>query len=163
MNAVEKTTVRPPGPQPAGAPRWVALYHRPSSDSWQVCAESPHRAPVQYALGEMAQTVRARGGDLAVSLWGPKDGEWQRFDASVTRAETAASAPAEPSADGPKEPSVLAERMDSRRRQVLLAGLGKAGLFDLAPDDEAAVRALVERLDETTVRKVAQWLAAAGS
>jgi hypothetical protein len=58
---------------------------------------------------------------------------------------------------------VLAERMDSRRRQVLLAGLGKAGLFDLAPDDEAAVQALVERLDETTVRKVAQWLAAAGS
>lgn len=161
MNAVE-TTVRPPSPQPGGAPRWVALYHRASSASWEVCAESPHRAPVRYALGEMAQTVRARGGELAVSLWGPKDGAWQRFDATVTRAETAAPAPAPPT-DGPKEPSVLAERMDSRRRQVLLAGLGKAGLFDLAPDDEAAVQALVERLDETTVRKVAQWLAAAGS
>ena len=154
VSAVE-TTTRTASPQPTGAPRWVALFHRPSSVSWEVCAESPHRAPVQYALGEMAQTVRARGGDFAVSLWGPKDGAWQRFDVSTANATT----PRPPSA-GPEEPSTLTERMSGRRQQVLMAGLSKAGLYDLTPDDHAAVQALVERLDETTVRKVAQWLTA---
>lgn len=164
VNAVE-TTTRPQSPQPTGAPRWVALFYRPSSAGWQVCAESPHRSPVQYALGEMAQTVRARGEDLAVSLWGPKDGGWQRFDVSTTTATTAATTAtaSQPSSAGPKEPGKLAERMNDRRQQVLMAGLSKAGVYDLAPDDQAAVQALVERLDETTVRKVAQWLAAAGS
>jgi hypothetical protein len=52
--------------------------------------------------------------------------------------------------------------MNDRRQQVLMAGLGKAGLYDLSPDDWAAVEALVERLDETTVRRIAQWLASAG-
>ncbi|GAA3800517.1 hypothetical protein GCM10022403_038500 [Streptomyces coacervatus] len=166
-----ETTTRPPSPQPTGAPRWVALFHRPSSASWQVCAESPYRAPVQYALGEMAHTVRARGGDFAVSLWGPKDGAWQRFDVSTATANAAnttdaanavnAATPEPPSA-GPEEPRTLTERMSGRRQQVLMAGLGKAGLHDLAPDDYAAVQALVEQLDETTVRKVAQWLTAAG-
>ncbi|MET8765527.1 hypothetical protein [Streptomyces sp. NPDC004658] len=46
--------------------------------------------------------------------------------------------------------------------QVLMAGLGKAGLYDLGPEDEQAVRALADRLDEPTVRRVAHWLAAAG-
>jgi len=154
VSAVE-TTTRPASPQPTGAPRWVAQFHRPSSASWEVCAESPHRAPVEYALGEMAHTVRARGGDFAVSLWGPKDGTWQRFDVSAANAPTP-----EPPSTGPEEPSTLTERMSGRRQQVLLAGLSKAGLYDLAPDDHAAVQALVEQLDETTVRKVAQWLTA---
>lgn len=156
VSAVE-TTTRPASPQPTGAPRWVAQFYRPSSASWEVCAEATHRAPVQYALGEMAHTVRARGGDFAVGLWGPKDGAWQRFD--VSTATTNATVP-EPPSDGPEEPRTLTERMSGRRQQVLLAGLGKAGLYDLAPDDHAAVQALVERLDETTVRKVAQWLTA---
>jgi hypothetical protein len=154
VNAVE-TTTRPPSPQPAGVPRWVAQFYRPSSASWQVCAESPHRAPVQYALGEMAHTVRARGGDLAVNLWGPKDGAWQRYDVSAAAAvDTAPQAPSV----APREPSRLTERMDSRRQQVLLAGLSKAGVHDLTPDDQAAVQVIVEQLDETTVRRVAQWL-----
>jgi hypothetical protein len=156
VNAVE-TTARPQSPQPTGAPRWVAQFYQPSSASWQVCAESPHRSPVQYALGEMAHTLRARGDDLEVSLWGPKHEEWHRFDVSTT----AATATQSPSV-APKEPSKLAERMNGRRQQVLMAGLGKAGLYDLTPDDWAAVETLVERLDETTVRRVAQWLAAAG-
>ncbi|WP_260326761.1 hypothetical protein [Streptomyces sp. TLI_185] len=150
-----ETTTRPASPQPTGAPRWVAQVHRPSSASWEVCAQSPHRAPVEYALGEMAHTVRARGGDFVVSLWGPKDGAWQRFDVSTANAATP-----EPPSAGPDEPSTLTERMSGRRQQVLLAGLSKAGLYDLAPDDHAAVQALVEQLDETTVRKVAQWLTA---
>ncbi|MFI7401756.1 hypothetical protein ACIBW9_15010 [Streptomyces sp. NPDC049541] len=155
MSAVE-TTTRPASPQPTGAPRWVAQCYRPSSASWEVCAEAAHRAPVQYALGEMAHTVRARGGDFAVSLWGPKDGAWQRFD--VSTAATNATAPQAPS--GPEEPRTLTERMSGRRQQVLMAGLSKAGLYDLAPEDHAAVQVLVERLDETTVRRVAQWLTA---
>ncbi|MER6421368.1 hypothetical protein [Streptomyces sp. NPDC001137] len=151
-----ETTTRPASPQPTGAPRWVAQFYRPSSASWEVCAEAPHRAPVEYALGEMAQTVRARGGDFEVGLWGPTDGAWQRFDVSTP---TTAPAPQPPSA-GPEEPRTLTERMSGRRQQVLMAGLSKAGLYDLAPDDHAAVQALVERLDETTVRRVAQWLSA---
>jgi hypothetical protein len=115
---------------------------------------------VQYALGEMAHTVRARGDDLAVSLWGPQDGAWQRYDVSTATA-TVTTAPREPSGS-PEEPSRLTERMNDRRQQVLMAGLGKAGLYDLSPDDWAAVEALVERLDETTVRRIAQWLASAG-
>lgn len=154
VSAVE-TTTRPASPQPTGAPRWVAQFYRPSSASWEVCAESPHRAPVQYALGEMAQTVRARGGEFAVSLWGPDDGAWQRHDVAT------ANAPApEPPSAGPEEPSTLTERMSGRRQQVLMAALSKAGLYDLGPDDHAAVQSLVEQLDETTVRKVAQWLTA---
>jgi hypothetical protein len=54
------------------------------------------------------------------------------------------------------------ERLEDRRLQVLMAGLGKAGLYDLATDDETAVRTLVDRVDETTLRRVAHWMAAAG-
>jgi hypothetical protein len=43
-----------------------------------------------------------------------------------------------------------------------MAGLSKAGLYDLEPDDWTAVQTLVDQLDETTVRQVAHWLAAAG-
>lgn len=157
LNAVA-TTTPPPSPQPTGDPRWVALFHQSSSGTWQVCAESPHRAPVQYALGEMAQTVRARGGTLAVSLWGPEGGGWRRFDVSAAPAAPVPQAPS-----GPEEPSRLSERMDARKRQVLTAGLSKAGLYDLASDDHTAVQALVEQLDETTVRRVAGWLAAAAA
>ena len=154
---------RPESPQPTGVPRWVALTYRPSSASWQTCAESPHRAPVQYALGEMAHTVRARGEDLTVSLWGPKDGAWQRYDVSTATAmATAPAATPEAPPTGPEKPSRLTERMDDRRQQVIMAGLGKAGLYDLTQDDWAAVEAVVDRLDETTVRRVAQWLASAG-
>jgi hypothetical protein len=152
---------RPQSPQPPGAPRWVAMAYQPSSASWQVCAESPHRAPVQYALGEMAHTVRARGGDLTVSLWGPEDGTddtWHRFDATAPDV----AVPEPPPSTSSEKPTVLAERMNDRRRQVLMAGLSKAGLYDLAPDDWAAVETLVDQLDETTVRKVAHWLGAAG-
>ncbi|MFF4257468.1 hypothetical protein ACFY1L_40415 [Streptomyces sp. NPDC001663] len=134
------------------------MFCPPASTSWQVCAESPHRAPVQYALGEMAHTVRARGESLTVSLWGPKDGTWQRYDVSAPAPAPTAQSPS----TAPKEPTRLAERMDSRRRQVLMSGLAKAGVYDLAPDDLAAVQEIVDRLDETTVRRLAHWLATAG-
>ncbi|BBC34708.1 hypothetical protein SGFS_060020 [Streptomyces graminofaciens] len=150
-------------PQPPGAPRWVAMFHQPSSDSWRVGAESPHRFPVLYAVGEMAQTLRARGEHPTVALWGPRDGAWERHEhlAAGPAAEQAPSAvPEEPGAVGGK-PDKLAERMTDRRQQVLMAGLGKAGLYDLSPDDLAAVETLVDRLDETTVRSVAHWLAVA--
>lgn len=160
FEGVIPVATRPESPQPSGPLRWVAQYYRPSSVSWQVCAESPHRSPVQYALGEMTHTVRARGDDLAVSLWGPKDGAWQRYDVSTAPA-TVVTAPQAPSG-GLEGPSRLTERMNDRRQQVFMAGLGKAGLYDLGPDDWAAVETLVERLDETTVRRIAQWLASAG-
>jgi hypothetical protein len=44
-----------------------------------------------------------------------------------------------------------------------MAGLTKAGLHDLSPEDDTTVRALVEHLDEAAVRRDAHWLAAAGS
>ncbi|MET7679104.1 hypothetical protein [Streptomyces sp. NPDC005423] len=168
---------QPESPRPPGAPRWVAMAYRPSSSSWQVCAESPYRAPVQYALGEMAHTVRARGDDLTVTLWGPRDGVWQRYAAPGPAAPEAppasGPAPGEGAAGAERSagaagsvasagPSVLAERMSDRRQQVLRAGLSKAGLHDLTPDDWAAVETLAERLDETTARTVARWLGAAG-
>ena len=141
------------------------MVYRPSSETWAVCAESPHRSPVQYALAEMAHTVRARGGDLEVALWGPRAGAWERVDAFAATAATApvpaAEASSGASSSGPERLSRLTERMDGRRRQVLVAGLGKAGLHDLGPDDFGAVEALAERLDETTVRRVAHWLALA--
>jgi len=130
------------------------MSYRPASTSWQVCAESPHRAPVEYALGEMAHTARARGETLAVSLWGPNDDTWQRYDLSAPP-----TPPRSPSSPTPKEPTKLAERMDSRRRQVLMSALAKAGIHDLTPDDDTAVRTIVDTLDETTVRKIAHWLA----
>ena len=140
------------------------MAYRPSPASWQVCAESPHRAPVQYALGEMAQTVRARGGDLELALWGPEDGAWQRYDLSPAAADVppAPEPPVAVAVAVAEQPVSLKERMGGRRRQVLVAGLGKAGLHDLGPDDWSAVQALAEQLDETTVRRVAHWLAVAG-
>ncbi|GAB2736363.1 hypothetical protein [Streptomyces bullii] len=154
---------RPRSPQPPGEPRWVALSYRSSSAAWHVAAESPHRAPVLYALGEMAQTVRARGDELTVALWGPKDGAWQRFDTDAAPPPAPEpTAPEPPPSRRAAEPSRLAERMHDRRHQVLMAGLSKAGRYDLAPEDVAAVQTLVDRLDETTVRRVAHWLALAG-
>jgi hypothetical protein len=157
FEGVTAVETRPQSPQPSGAPRWVAMSYRPASTSWQVCAESPHRAPVQYALGEMEHTARARGETLTVSLWGPKDDTWQRFDTSAPPAP--APRPRSPSTPAPEEPTKLAERMDSRRRQVLMSALAKAGVHDLAPDDLTAVRTIVDALDETTVRRIAHWLA----
>jgi hypothetical protein len=52
--------------------------------------------------------------------------------------------------------------MTGRRHQVLMAGLTKAGLYDLSPEDDTAVQTLVERLDEAAVRRVAHWLTTAG-
>ncbi|MFF4752376.1 hypothetical protein ACWD5R_15715 [Streptomyces sp. NPDC002514] len=159
------------------------MFYEPASAAWRIGAESPHRSPVLHAVGEMTQTVRARGGEPVVVLWGPRDGAWHRAERSVASPGDVASAgdvaspvsagpsPAEPvdRADEASEASErvepqskLAERMDDRRHQVLMAGLGKAGLYDLAPDDLTAVQTLVDRLDETTLRRVAHWLATAG-
>lgn len=165
---VSAVQTHPPSPQPPGAPRWVAMFHESSSSSWRVGAESPYRSPVLYAVGQMTQTLRARGEDPVVAVWGPKggadSGAWERYDAAALA--TSAAAPRRPaeSAEAPAaKPSTLTERMTGRRQQVLLAGLSKAGLYDLAPDDLAAVRAIVDGLDETTVRRVAHWLTMAGA
>lgn len=144
-------------PRPPGAPRWVAMFHEPARDTWTVAAESPYQGPVRYAVGDMTRTVRARGDEAAVALWGPEDGAWRLFDTP----SATAPAPERP-APGSPEPARLVERMTDRRHQVLMAGLSTAGLYDLGPEDDAAVRALAERLDEPTVRRVAHWLSAAG-
>ncbi|MFB7503324.1 hypothetical protein [Streptomyces broussonetiae] len=151
---------RPSCPQPPGAPRWVAMFRGPAQDSWTVGAEAPDRAPVLYAVADMTRTVRARGEEVTVALWGPEDGAWRLFDTPAS-----AKAPATP-ADGPASgaagPARLVERMTDRRHQVLMAGLGKAGLYDLGPEDGEAVRAMADLLDEPTVRRVAHWLSVAG-
>jgi hypothetical protein len=150
------------------------MYYRPAAQTWRTAAESPHRSPVLHALGEMTQTLRARGDEVTFALWGPRDGEWHRFDPDPkpapeaprpdpagSRPDPEASQPA-PAASAP-EPAPLAERMTGRRHQVLMSGLSKAGLYDLSPEDDATVQALVERLDEAAVRRVAHWLATAGA
>ncbi|GAA4307297.1 hypothetical protein GCM10023086_25810 [Streptomyces venetus] len=151
---------RPESPRPQGTPRWVAMVHRPADGSWRTAAESPHRSPVLYALGEMAHTLRARGEDVTFALWGPKDGEWHLHDTP----QRPATAP-RPSTDAAPtgEPAGLTERMTGRRHQVLMAGLTKAGLYELTPEDETTVQTLVQRLDESTVRHLAHWLATAGT
>ncbi|WP_125208423.1 hypothetical protein [Streptomyces griseofuscus] len=158
-----------PCPPPPGAPRWVAMVHEAARDSWVPAAQSPYRAPVLYAVGEMARTVRARGAELTLALWGPGGGDWRLYGnpeekaaagRPVVRDERGGSAePGEPSETS--EPDKLAERMTNRRHQVLTAALSRAGLYDLAPEDGAAVRTLAGRLDEPTVRRVAHWLVAA--
>ncbi|MGW2644916.1 hypothetical protein ACWC2T_08325 [Streptomyces sp. NPDC001393] len=154
---------RPPCPRPPGVPRWVAMFHQPAHDSWTVGAESPDRAPVLYAVGDMTQTVRARGEEVTVALWGPKDGGWHLFDAPAGRASAPAPATsADRPAPGAGEPAKLAERMTDRRHQVLMAGLSKAGLYDLSAEDGKAVRTMADLLDEPTVRRVAHWLSVAG-
>ncbi|MGW0865620.1 hypothetical protein [Streptomyces sp. NPDC002611] len=154
---------RPESPQPQGAPRWVAMLYRPATNSWRAAAESPHRPPVLYALGEMTQTLRARGDEITVALWGPKDGAWHLFDTALTTQPVSPQPAPAPAAESPGEPAPLAARMTGRRHQVLMAALGKAGLYDLTPEDDTTVQALVERLDEPAVRRVAHWLATAGT
>ncbi|MGA5140913.1 hypothetical protein [Streptomyces azureus] len=150
---------RPESPRPQGTPRWVAMFYQPAAQAWRTAAESPHRSPVLHALGEMTQTLRARGDEASFALWGPKDGEWRRFDTPLKQAASPQPIP-EAAAT---EPAPLAERMTGRRHQVLMSGLSKAGLYDLSPEDDATVQALVERLDEAAVRRVAHWLATAGA
>ncbi|MEU9338737.1 hypothetical protein AB0D49_37250 [Streptomyces sp. NPDC048290] len=149
------------GPQPPGAPRWVAQFHDPATGGWRIGAESPYRAPVAYAIGEMAQTLRARGEEVAVTLWGPDapDG-WRRHDSPLTPPPASPASTAAPRSQGPTR---LTERMTDRRQQVLLAGLGKAGVYELTDGDEAAVQRIVDTLDETTVRTLARWLAHGGT
>lgn len=134
------------------------MFYRPAAGSWRTAAQSPHRSPVVYALGEMTRAMRARGDEVTVALWGPKDGAWHRFDTPLQQTAVFQPDP-EPS---PGEPTTLAERMTGRRHQVIMAGLTKAGLYDLSPEDDTTVQALVERLDEDAVRRVAHWLTAAG-
>ncbi|MGW2384564.1 hypothetical protein [Streptomyces sp. NPDC001658] len=153
---------RPQSPRPPGTPRWVALFHRPASGTWQVGAEAPDREPVLYALGEMTQTLRARGEDVTVDLWGPGDGTWRRYDISAPAPAPAPTPTAQPPAPGDQAPTPLTERLHSRRHQALMAGLSKAGLYDLTAEDVKAVQTVVDRLDEATVRTLARWLAAAG-
>ncbi|MFD5741569.1 hypothetical protein ACFXJM_28460 [Streptomyces massasporeus] len=153
---------RPESPRPQGAPRWVAMFYRPATNSWRTAAQSPHRTPVLYALGEMTQTLRARGDEVTVALWGPRDGAWHRFDTPQRRTTTSQPIPDPGPQPSPAEPAKLTERLTGRRHQVLMSGLTKAGLYDLSPEDDTTVRALVERLDEAAVRRVAHWLATAG-
>ncbi|NBM17486.1 hypothetical protein [Streptomyces sp. GC420] len=152
---------RPQSPQPPGPPRWVAMFYQSSSASWSVGAESLYRSPVLHAVGEMAQTVRARGETATVDLWGPEGDAWKRFD-SPTRSAPAAASPPALEQTKPKESGTLGERMTDRRHQVLMAGLSKAGLYDLTTEDTDAIRATVDGLDEITVRRIAHWLAIAG-
>ncbi|MEH0471859.1 hypothetical protein QA943_23990 [Streptomyces sp. B21-097] len=167
MTADPDRSTRPPhSPQPPGTPRWAAMFHDPLAGSWRCAAESPDCMPVLYAIGEMTQVKRARGDDVTVALWGPDGGEWQRFELAAANAvDVLAPEPvAPPTAEGSARPGHVrhTERLEDRRHQVLVAGLAKAGLYDLAPDDEKAVRALVDRVDETTLRRIAHWLALAG-
>ncbi|GGR85339.1 hypothetical protein GCM10010269_25570 [Streptomyces humidus] len=161
----DRSTRPPQSPPPPGTPRWAAMFYDPLSASWRCAAESPDRTPVLYAIGEMTQVKRARGDEVTVALWGPDGDEWQRFDPA---AANALDAPAPEPAVPPAEDAVRTgharhtERLDDRRHQVLMAGLSKAGLYDLGPDDETAVRTLVDRVDETTLRRVAHWMAVAG-
>lgn len=165
----DRPTRPPRSPRPPGDPRWVAMFHDPASGSWRPAAESPDRTPVLYAIGEMTQVKRARGDEVAVALWGPKDGEWQRFDSSpaalTPQSTLTPEATPRASADSAERPGHAkhAERMEDRRHQVLMAALGKAGLYDLAPDDVTAVRTLVDQVDEATLRRVAHWMALAGA
>ncbi|WP_416485548.1 hypothetical protein [Streptomyces sp. CL12] len=160
-----------PCPPPSGAPRWVAMVHEAARDSWVPAAQSPHRTPVLYAVGEMTRTVRARGAELTLALWGPGGGGWRLYGTPEEKAAAEPGDSAEPrepseTSETPEtgEPDKLTERMTNRRHQVLTAALSRAGLYDLAPEDGAAVRALAGRLDEPTVRRVAHWLAfAAGA
>ncbi|MFG2573273.1 hypothetical protein [Streptomyces sp. NPDC048481] len=167
----DRSTRPPRSPRPPGTPRWAAMFYDPRSSSWRCAAESPVRTPVLYAIGEMTQVVRARGDEATVALWGPDGGAWQRFDlagantaGTVGTAAPEPAAAAAPAAQGPAAPGHArhAERLEDRRHQVLMAGLGKAGLHDLAAEDETAVRTLVDRVDETTLRRVALWMALAG-
>jgi hypothetical protein len=140
------------------------MFYQPAARTWRAAAESPHRSPVLHALGEMTQTLRARGDEGSFALWGPEGGAWHRFETplqSDTPLKQAASSQSVPETSA-GEPAPLAERMTGRRHQVLMSGLSKAGLYDLSPEDDATVQALVERLDEAAVRRVAHWLAAAG-
>ncbi|MET8681147.1 hypothetical protein ABZW18_27110 [Streptomyces sp. NPDC004647] len=148
----------PHSPEPPGSPRWVAMFYQPATASWKVGAEAPHRSSVLYALGQMQQTIRARGEDPTVDLWGPDHGVWKRFDTPAAAAPVAAP---QPPSGKQRETGKLGERMSDRRHQTLMAGLSKACLYDLAPEDSAAIQALVDQLDEDTVRRVAYWLAVA--
>lgn len=140
------------------------MFHQPSQDSWTVGAESPDRAPVLYAVGDMTQTVRARGEEVTVALWGPKDDAWHLFGTpSGTASAPAPATSADPPVPGAGAPAELTERMTDRRHQVLMAGLSKAGLYDLSAEDGEAVRTMADLLDEPTVRRVAHWLSAAGA
>ncbi|MGW0712216.1 hypothetical protein ACWD4G_40790 [Streptomyces sp. NPDC002643] len=151
-----------PSPRPPGAPRWVAMFHDPESDTWRPGAESPYRFPVLYAVGEMTQTLRARGEAPTVAVWGPRPGVdgpgWERQEATAT---VSPPPPAEEAAPPAPPTDKLTERMTDRRQQVLMAGLSKAGIYDLTPADTAAVETLVDTLDETTLRRLALWLTTA--
>ncbi|MBO7935307.1 hypothetical protein JTP77_004975 [Streptomyces sp. S9] len=162
MESRQTRRIRPESPRPPGPPRWAAMFYDPASSSWLLGAESPDRGPVLYAVGEMTQAGRTRGDEVTVELWGPREGAWHRFEAPTpTPTPTFAAAPEREAA--PASPGKLAERMEDRRHQVLMAGLGRAGLHDLAPDDVTAVRTLVDGVDETTLRRIAHWLDLAGS
>lgn len=76
-------------PRPSGAPRWVAMVRGAARDAWVPAAESPYRAPVLYAVGEMTRTVRARGGEPTVALWGPGGGGRRLYDAPAGKAAAA--------------------------------------------------------------------------
>ncbi|WP_432092308.1 hypothetical protein [Streptomyces sp. bgisy100] len=123
-------------------------------------AEAAERAPVLFAIGQMQQTIRGRGEEATVDLWGPDNGAWKRIPVPAAAAPEPETAPA---ADAQRETGKLGERMSDRRHQSLMAGLSKAGLYDFTPEDSAAIQTLVDRLDEDTVRRVAHWLAVAGS
>ncbi|WP_328434231.1 hypothetical protein [Streptomyces sp. NBC_00425] len=187
---METRSTRLRSPQPPGPPRWVAMFHNASSASWRSAAESPDRTPVLYAIGQMTQVGRARGEEVAVDLWGPgANGEWARFDpapatpttpvattapvatttpvsTTASTASTATTTLTVPVASSAPEPGAgharHVERMEDRRHQVIMAGLSRAGLYDLAEEDVAAVRTLVDHVDEATLRRIAHWMAVAG-
>ncbi|MFI5635084.1 hypothetical protein ACIA8E_38215 [Streptomyces sp. NPDC051664] len=128
---------------------------RRADGNWTVAAESPARSAVDLAIGAMAQTVTARGGDLITELWGPAEGfpaSWQHYG----RKEYSSEAAAAPAADDGIAPTLSAreEREFDRRIQTLSAALGRANL-SVTPVEIATV---ARPLDADGIRLVSQWL-----
>ncbi|MFD4178541.1 hypothetical protein [Streptomyces anulatus] len=144
---------------PDGPPRFIAAFYEVQF-GWRIAAEAPARGPVDYAAAEMIRTVQSRGQLPHVEIWGPgtKGEEWQLLD-TPTPGKQAGSA----RESLPEQPqrSARTERVRDRRHQVLTSALARSGVDFSQPADDEAVSAMVDVLEEETLRRLALWLSQA--
>lgn len=144
---------------PDGRPRFFAVSLS-TEGARRVVAEAPTREPVDHAVTEMTLTVQARGGAPTFEIWGPTTdgGGWQHIDTIAPGPGITAGV-----ADVAEEPvrSAREERLRDRRHQVLTSALASAGVPIGQPEDDTAIRRLIDAVDEETIRRMARWFSQA--
>ncbi|MFI9720774.1 hypothetical protein ACIHFE_14125 [Streptomyces sp. NPDC052396] len=113
----------------------------------------------------MIQTMQFHGEAPVMELWGPDEAGqgWERLQGITAPSGAVATQESTELAQQSRRTSAQAERLRDRRYQLLASALAQTMRTGLGDADLRAMEQLAETVEEETVRRIGQWLAAAKS